>query len=681
MIRAHIEIEQTLHGYDNGHRLLASSVALDSRDERALLTMSDLSGPRAVENFLEYLTGYMLPSGSHYALAKTWYAAEMERPGCVWTHTLLIPRDLLPEVKNAEGLLPLFFRPKLKSGYRYADRITVNLESIRVAGEGKLSILHDERVACAIEELYSSDEDTIALPATSGTEFEVLLLRLWSQAWPRLRETLSFCTGSLGRRSLNNRQLVIQCGPDRVMRELRANIIRECEQSPWLGVILRDLEESTSLRTFLLKHATSFSNRSSMSLAAQIYLSLEVGDISEALRALSRYQEDEEGIESLRFLVLQEASKKMKPRDLLATLLNAAIQKSFKWPTSVFEDPLKKSLAQDGSKTLSLLAGSLPNIGMKLRRSLVNMLCGSLKAKEFEYLLETHPKFFHDLFIWSADLAYEPAIWISDIPLLEKGDLLEGLFARPEIDRSRLFEVILDSENSDLTSQLTRSLSESDLPAVLHWIERTDAATVVRPQWISFLKQYQSTVVQWVNGREATEKTALLLANILDFPLSEGILSDSAILDIARKGSRLKKSRHEVAAFIYVTTAIVDQVEAASYCVDSFTLLHREIAESQLSNRAWQIIEPSLVPLPHEQWDACEKLRRAILHFVRLHNWPPQSLWQALASNSDLFHDFLRTSKNYEVGRSFFALIRDAGIQGECAVSKQQFKEIKKLLK
>ena len=86
-----IVIQQTLHGYAEGHRFLDGSIKLADDLARLVLRMSDLSGSKHCAGFEEYLTGYPLESVNMYALAKTWYAAEMPRPGCVWTHTLLIP--------------------------------------------------------------------------------------------------------------------------------------------------------------------------------------------------------------------------------------------------------------------------------------------------------------------------------------------------------------------------------------------------------------------------------------------------------------------------------------------------------------------------------------------------------------------------------------------------------------
>ena len=39
-----IKVEQTLHGYSDGHRLIEGSVKLSPQDARAMLVLSDASG-------------------------------------------------------------------------------------------------------------------------------------------------------------------------------------------------------------------------------------------------------------------------------------------------------------------------------------------------------------------------------------------------------------------------------------------------------------------------------------------------------------------------------------------------------------------------------------------------------------------------------------------------------------
>src|ERR1700726_1813340 len=109
-------VQQTVHGYFEGHRLLASSVRLPKDAERLVLLLSDLSGSTGGEQFDPYLTGYPVESAGYYALARTWPAPEMSRPGCVWTHTLLISEELLSGLIRPESLLDLFRRPSHASG-------------------------------------------------------------------------------------------------------------------------------------------------------------------------------------------------------------------------------------------------------------------------------------------------------------------------------------------------------------------------------------------------------------------------------------------------------------------------------------------------------------------------------------------------------------------------------------
>src|SRR3954463_7223741 len=105
-----MRIEQNLHGYADGHRLLAGSVALSRQAKYLTLGLSDMSGRSMVPGFEEYLTGYPLSDGTYYAFARTWYALEMERPGCVWTHTLLIGAKDLGGVMELGSLRRLFRR-------------------------------------------------------------------------------------------------------------------------------------------------------------------------------------------------------------------------------------------------------------------------------------------------------------------------------------------------------------------------------------------------------------------------------------------------------------------------------------------------------------------------------------------------------------------------------------------
>ena len=120
-------VEQTLHGYHFGHRLLAKSTALADGELALLDRLSDLSGhlPRGVD-FDGYHTGF--PCGRFYALGCTYPDRGARREGTVLTHTLLCPLEA-SHAFDLEDLAALHRRPEsprdlapYEVGLRYLPR-------------------------------------------------------------------------------------------------------------------------------------------------------------------------------------------------------------------------------------------------------------------------------------------------------------------------------------------------------------------------------------------------------------------------------------------------------------------------------------------------------------------------------------------------------------------------------
>ena len=122
-----LELRQVLHGYSDGHRQLAASLQLKPRDAKLMLVFSDLSGPGVPIDAAGYVTGYPLSESKMYAIARTWSAPEMPRPGCVWTHTLLIDFADIATLADASVLLPLFRRPTGAGVSHYGENLKVPL--------------------------------------------------------------------------------------------------------------------------------------------------------------------------------------------------------------------------------------------------------------------------------------------------------------------------------------------------------------------------------------------------------------------------------------------------------------------------------------------------------------------------------------------------------------------------
>lgn len=116
-------IEQALHGYNKGHGLLASSFPMKPTEDSSLMAyLSDWTGYRDESEEDSYVTFYPLEQGRKYAFAKTWYASEMERPGCVWTHTLIVDLDDMDRNFDFRVLKDYFHRPQIDDYEEYSKR-------------------------------------------------------------------------------------------------------------------------------------------------------------------------------------------------------------------------------------------------------------------------------------------------------------------------------------------------------------------------------------------------------------------------------------------------------------------------------------------------------------------------------------------------------------------------------
>lgn len=185
-----MKVDQCLFGYDDGHRLLVSSLPLGV--ETSLLTeLSDLAPGTVFSRSEGYWTGLPVPSLGRYVLMRTWPATEMPRPGCVWTHALLIEPVLLESISDLSILQTLVIRPESPLDRdRYREQVEVNLSRNAETS----SRVDDEMVRKLIALLYDMTSSVVEI--TSPGELDGPLFSVWSQQWPRLRRNFRFQTAA-----------------------------------------------------------------------------------------------------------------------------------------------------------------------------------------------------------------------------------------------------------------------------------------------------------------------------------------------------------------------------------------------------------------------------------------------------------------------------------------------------
>ena len=194
-----VNVEQTLHGYEDGHRLLASSMKLDEASDRSMLVLSDMLTPVLYTGDEFYVSGYPLRSLGKYVIARTWLATELPRPGCVWTHSLLLDRQTLASASLwMSSILSTHRRPRVG----HWPEFTVSLSVDVVVEPGLAFRISLSRASELVQALYGTDEPLVVVPASHSSrgarEDQELVGMLIEQMLPRLRDGFFFCTRTAG---------------------------------------------------------------------------------------------------------------------------------------------------------------------------------------------------------------------------------------------------------------------------------------------------------------------------------------------------------------------------------------------------------------------------------------------------------------------------------------------------
>ncbi len=150
--------------------------------------MSDSPDAAGRDHEHSLMLGYPLPSESYFVVSRTWAAPEVNRPGCVWTHSLLIDQRVQVEI-DPRSLLGLFRRPNgAAEAPRYEKPILPPLKMKHPQAA------LPEILATLLWTLYQPPLAPVDLRADAlgGLDQQLFMLTVWGQQWPALRSRFSF---------------------------------------------------------------------------------------------------------------------------------------------------------------------------------------------------------------------------------------------------------------------------------------------------------------------------------------------------------------------------------------------------------------------------------------------------------------------------------------------------------
>jgi hypothetical protein len=651
-----IKVDQTLHGYSEGHRLIEGSFKLPPSDARTMLVLSDASGSGFRIPANGYITGYPLTESGKYVLARTWAAPEMSRPGCVWTHSLLIDFADLARLGTVDDLLERFQRPSSGGGGAFAIQLQVEISraSTPVAPIGV------RRAGQWASALYGRPKGRI-IAGRERPEDEELVVAIWMQQWPRLRRAFRFCTFSAEDRSSSADAFDLQLMdmsrtsrskvPDRV-------IASAIDQSDWIETLLDDLVTPTGsgLRQFLRDVGSDVTNgRGAMVPLVHLYTALEPNArssrLAEAVSELERLGPSQGRLgraaaARMVFSRTELADRKLfdfalqqvrADRDLLGVKPLVVGRALLRWKPDLLADELPED-----DPLHKAVDAALPEANVNELIELIDALPDAAVA-----VLPARPDIFEHASFWQIAALDAPSL----IGALDLGQdrAARIVGALMEAGRDECSAVIVDRFGIDPVVAALSSLDAVGIRSRSAWIQ-----TVSRR--VDDLADGMSRGVIW------HRPLLLALAEILGPDAVPNSIGTDPWLTAVERTTASDDVQGEdlLASFLFTRARGWISKSAGRLFFLSVQRLHEAMALERLTDEAWRVAKPRL---PYgsvwRDWDQCEKLRHAVVDSFVGRDLPPIE-FGTVVNDNNLWKELVDLAANSFRGRRYLDKVRSA---------------------
>jgi hypothetical protein len=706
-----IRIDQALFGYREGHRLLQASRRFTPGAERSLLILTDMSGPRTVEGFEEYVSGYPLDGEDSYAIVKTWYAPEMERPGCVWSHVLLIANDDLAFIRSVSSLLPLFNRPSTSVSGQYQTALWLQ-QSIPVPTDSK--VIHP---AALLPALYEQYDKPVMIPAYDSFSFQATVFAIWSQQWPALRSSFTFCTGSLSNRTIGGRSFDLQVVPFKLMRELQRDfdgLLLDLDStelgeysapnSEWISPVIRDLANGGGpFRDFIWRYADPlvkglplFKKLATLYVFLHNLNALAPSEKQEAFSTVTQqiasvypsptngatlkqdfygYRVQDPGSWGLRHerVLLGELATTPHYVSLDVSQLDLRLRANDRWR-------FDREYAQ------SLLFSLLDRATTPFADEIIAGFVDSMSAEDVCKIASTRGGLLLALVVRNAKLLTMSDFWRCGRSPDTYYGILDYLRTDEGATVSRNWlSCAIESGPKELARPLVEGFGEESAHAILDraTANTIDSGWVPTESWRTALASNQSVLIALLDRTDITNSTRAMtvLAGLLDS--HQAALETYGLrpwLELCRGAKDLifEFPNAEAAAFLLSLGFTHTKRETTALMAVSFEHVHAAAhsgASDPLSYRAWKMLERDVPALPKTRnWDKCERLRQALIEKFIRNQWPRVDFLRC-ASRPDTLRSICYSSRDVRGGEDFIrALAEDiSGGAVEATEGQRQF--------
>jgi hypothetical protein len=674
-----IVLNQTLHGYADGHQLIASSTDLTRDQQTLLLVMSDLSGPAFRTGFESYLTGYPLKTSGFYCFARTWFAPELPRPGCVWTHTLIVKNEDLARIQSFSALNDVFRRPEYPEVFeRYESEIVLGDSAAR------RPVLRAKDGREIMWGLYETERQ-IVVPTDAPRTYEDFVLALLDQQWPRLRRNFKFCTGAL---SIRETEFDLSMSPPEITHSIgtqglivKAGMDRSSTSAAWLDLAEEDLYADLSqfeYRRFLWHFGPDFTEgRATFRPLTEFFVALQTRDIKRIgdrfLSMLARFfpeQQDAKRLKSELFGLAGEYVWKFGDEEAVTRLLTT-----------------HSSANVLGRDTAALKARAIRQCRRNL--AVATDLAGQAaqehddRAQQF---LEGYFEYAHTsdeaILLMPARLLVQMS---NDYPTIitnaslwgrkDYFDIVRQVLARLRLNSGemrRAVESMIGARAWDALDLVVKEFDADALVQILAVVEASKSETLeYAAQFYKVIASRPYTLRGLIKERKIGPKAIRLLSSELDprpFSVEDDLMPfvEAANLQIPFLENRRSIRSH---VFFFCIGLASRGPNAAILLAYSFTSVY-EAAKADAIADMWDDVEPLMV-WRNPSWDKCGKLVKTVARAF-LDESLPLVYFPKTFVREEEFSRALAELDDRRDGRRYIRRLRDAGLSGELSWSEEQ---------
>jgi hypothetical protein len=641
-----IVVQQTLHGYRDGHRLLASSLQLPSEAKATLLALSDMSGPSMVGGFEQYVSGYPVESLQMYAFAGTWYAPEMPRPGCVWTHTLLIRFEDLHALRSAEIPFAHLTRPDLQQGFEGYSTSVVLEHSPPLYGRGLSDFAVPSFIGGAFQSVASaifSTRSPVLLERASSDEDISLVRLLWDLQWGALRKKFKFCTGSLTPRRVGSDDFDFQILPpkqrSRFSRMSDAhfasndNTISDFDVVNWDALVdTFDGMPNPKFKNYLqVLGPLTPPERPSVGSLAHLYQRLMAPisnlEVIELLRA-SRMMFPEPSEEFERQLLLHVIPGTLKAKAPFTSTLKAVCSLG-EGNGKVIGELARMAWQSEKTEMIDLLVSEMPEPPAAdpfAHNYLVSLIADVVEAKDVDLILDRAPQAFGPLAFFNARVLTFPQVWKSELARMMQG-LLETVLPKGAPFFDETFSATLNAENLGAASYFLNTDPGVSVPQLLDWLESYPQANFEKIR--SMMDGRGKFAIAWLkNKSEISAHTAAIILDSCRYDIRLiGDVSPSVWRSLAAAKSLWDDDLYLRSRIVLLRLAlgIRDRV-GSELSAATFGFVHEAVLRNRLPGGYWDVLRPVLPGFAWwEEWDRGEQLRQGLMDRFIENPWPPEA--------------------------------------------------------